>query len=297
MILSLVVFLQAILLKMFMLASRKLQEQGVSAFGIMNCQKYAIIPGAVLLIFMAKEEYIDLLFQENIFLFFITISALWFVLQYLSIVLVNAASSMAFMDVFRKIVMVPMFLLAGIVGNGDMPNLWILVGMATLMLALFIKPSQHSNNKRNLFKYPLWVVIGLILFHVGVSSVEAPMYRNVLQNFDFYLFGTAVFIFLNMLFTSLFFVFKPLNKKEKELISNYKYLFIAIPVFWFLGSIPEGYTFAKMPIYTMMALGSITFLMDFGSDLRNQRLHLDTRTFVFVFLVFVSIIFSVISLN
>jgi len=53
------------------------------------------------------------------------------------------------------------------------------------------------------------------------------------------LFWVGINTFLISLVLSIIFLFKDIPKKDKIIASKYKYIAYSIPVFWFLGSIPE----------------------------------------------------------
>ena len=90
---------------------------------------------------------------------------------------------------------------------------------------------------------------------------------------------------------------KKIPKQDIVIWTKHKYLAISVPIIWFIASIPEWYSLSSVPIYTMVAIASITFIIDVLSDIKNNRIKLCKRTISFIILVLASIVLSVVSLG
>ncbi len=265
---------------------------------IMYYERYAIIPATVLFFFTFRSEYIHFIFSTPIILFAFSFHLIfWVVQEYIGFFTIGSVSNLSFLNAFSSMVYLPVYLLIGIVINNDSPNIFILIALTLLGIAIFIKPSHHEENKRKIFEHGIIFIIFITLFRTILDAINCSLNRLVLQNLDTVLFVVALYAFLSLLPANIYFLLKKIPEKEKNIANKNKYLVYSVPVLWFLASIPEGYGFLHVPIYTMISIGSITFLIDIFSDLRNKRIKINNQTIIFITLVLVSMIFSVVSLN
>ncbi|MDB4984747.1 MAG: hypothetical protein JWM20_926 [Patescibacteria group bacterium] len=300
-IIVLVVFLEASLFSLFHFNIRKLEEKGVTSRGIAGLHRYAIIPSAILLVATFKVEYWHyMLAHPVIFLWIVGIGIAWAAAQYVGYAVLNSASSLSFTYTLNALLDVPVALAAGIILNHDHPHLWALVGLAFLALAILVKPAQSVHNKRSLLKYGVLVVIGMSLVGIVGHAIDGGLYRNILLSFPHAtLFGASVYMTVTSFMLNIVYYLpgvKGDTDEERKTIKKYWWTAALIPVIWFIASVPEGFAFAHVPLFTLSALGAFTFLLNLASDIKNARVSWNMRTFVFVLLVIASIVFSALSL-
>lgn len=303
MLIVFVVFLQSFLFALFHLNIRKLEEKGVSAHSISGLQRYSIIPAIILFIFAYKQEYVTLLLSNPTSLWWIAgIAFFWGIGQYVGYIILDSASSLSFVYTMGAFLEIPILLATSILINHDYPNASILIGIALLVVALIIKPSQHKDNKRHLLKYSLFIVVGLVFASQIGHALDGAFYKNILHVLSpaTMLFGISIYILTTSLTLNIIYllpVFKKPSLEEKKVIRKYFWVAYLIPVIWFIASLPEGYGFAHLPLFTLSALGAFSFLIKMISDLKSNRLVWNLHTAIFTLVVIASIVFSTLSLK
>lgn len=298
-----VVFLQSLLFALFHLYIRKLEEKGVSAHSIAGLQRYSLIPAIILFIATNKQEYVAILIANPVVLWWILgIAFFWGIGQYIGYIILNSTSSLSFEYILGAFIEIPILLATSMLINHDYPNGSILVGIGLLIIALLIKPTQHKENKRHLLKYGVFVVIGLIFANQMGHALDGAFYKNVLHILHpvTVFFGISIYILTTSLTLNIIYilpVFKKPSIEEKSIIKKYFWIAYLIPVIWFIASLPEGYSFANLPLFTLSALGAFSFLIKMISDLKNKRLVWNLHTAIFSVVIILSIIFSTLSLK
>lgn len=303
MLIVLVVFLQSFLFALFHLNIRKLEEKGVSAHSIAGLQRYSIIPAIILFAISYKTEYVSTLFAHPVALWWIIgIGFFWGIGQFMGYIVLNSASSLSFVYTIAAFLEIPIYLAMGILINHDYPNLSVLIALGLLIIALIIKPTQNKENKRNLLKYSVIVVSAFMLSSIIGHAFDGAFYKNILHllNPQTVIFGISIYILVTSLTLNIIYllpIFKKPSLEEKEIIKKNFWIAYLIPIIWFVASLPEGYGFANLPLFTLTALGAFSFLIKMISDLKNKRLTWNTRTAIFTFIVVLSIVFSTLSLR
>lgn len=299
MILLSVVFIQAILFKLFNLSSRKLQEKGLSPHALIGLERYAIFPAVILFVVTFKQKYIfEISHNRMMILLILGIMFFWIIGEYAGFFAINSTSSLSLLNALNSTINLPMLAVVGILVNHDIPNTFEITSLFFLIVALFIRPSQHNENRRNVFEYQLLFVIGFILIKTLAHDLDGAFYRNLLHSiFPAIMFGISIYILAATVMLNIIYTFKKITIEEKEIIVKNKWLAFSVPIFWFIASLPEGYSFANIPIFTLTTLSSISFLIDIFSDVKNKRIFFNKRTFVFIFFILTSLTFSSISLE
>lgn len=292
-------FIQAGMFQYWHLIVKRLQEQNMSNLTIMYYQRYAIIPGFILLLFTFRLEYMEFMLANPLVLLAILFSsAVWMLHVYMKMHVTRAVNSMAFLNAFNAIITLPVYLVIGILINRDLPNAYIGVALIILAIALLIKPGiHHKNNQKKAFAITVTAAIIISLIGNAIDAVNMGAYRYFLQNINATLFGLSLFMFLSMLVITVFFWINPIEVHHKTNFKKHGYWPLVIPSIWTVGTFFEGYSVAAIPIYTLIAIAAFTFLIDLASDLKNRRVHFNIKTIVFVFLVILSTSLSVLSLN
>lgn len=303
MFIVLVFFIQSFLFAIFHLNIRKLEENGVSAHAIAGLQRYSIIPAIIFFALTYKKEYVAILFANPISLWWIVgIAFFWGIGQFMGYIVLNSASSLSFSYTIGAFIEIPIYLAIGVLVNHDFPNSFILIAITLLIIALIIRPIQNKENKRHLLKYSVIVVIGLVLSNIVGHAFDGAFYKNVLNLLspETMWFGVSIYILVTSLTLNIIYLlpfFKKPSLEEKIIIKKYSWTAYLIPVIWFIASLPEGYSFAHIPLFTLSALGAFGFLIKMVSDLKNKRLAWNMHTAIFTLVVILSIVFSTLSLR
>jgi hypothetical protein len=299
----LVVFLQSLLFAFFHLNIRKLQDKGVSVHAIAGLHRYSIIPAIVFFILTYKREYLTLFIKHPIvFLWLLGIALFWGLAQYIGYILLNSTSSLSFIHSLGVFTQIPILFTMSILINKDYPNIYIIIGSIILIVALIFKPSQHKENRHALFENGIFIVIILLLVNQIAHGFEGAFYKNILQLLTpkGVFFGTSVYILLASSAMNIIYylpIFKKTSDGEKLIIKKCFWTAYLIPVVWFVASIPEGYSFANLPLFTLSALGAFGFLIKLISDIKNKRLMWNLHTALFTILIITSIVITTISLK
>lgn len=298
-ILTLIVFLQTLLFAFFHQNSRKLVDKGVLPHTIGDLQKWSIVPAIALFALTYKPEYLHMVLENKaILLLILGIASFWTVGQYSGYFMINSTSSLSFLDALTGIFNLPILAVMGILINKDMPNAFAFGALALLMIALLIKPKQNKENKRNLFNYGFWIVFGIIILNIVAHGFDGTLYRKMLGSISPAIpFGISIYILTASIMLNILYFFKKVSPEQKALTREHKWLAMSVPAIWFAASLPEGYSFSQIPIFTLTCLGSFSFLVNVVSDLRNKRITFNYQTAIFVVLVVASIGFSTLSLK
>jgi hypothetical protein len=291
------VFAMGISFKGYVLTERYLQERGVHPIRTFSLQRYALIPGLIWsAVFIRGHDLSRIIHTPHLLIYVLLVAAGWNIQQFLSSYIVNTVSSMSAFSTLQMILLLPLSLLVGTFFNHDVPNAFGLMAIFVLVVAFVLQPTQHTDNNRERFAFPLKIIIGLIVVQTIIDAFDQGIYRQLLKElgpavvlgiFSVVTLGTA------WLWTSII----PKKKKETEILKQQWQRSTALPAFWFLGSIPEAYAIAVLPIYTTLAISTVTFLMDAFSDLIHHRIHLTPRTTIFLSLVLLGIGLAVYSIH
>lgn len=272
MLIVLIVFLQSFLFSLFHLHIRRLEEKGVSAYSIAGLQRYTIIPAIILFVATYKKEYVSIILSHPLALWWIVgIGFFWSIGQYVGYIVLDSASSLSFVYTMSAFLEIPILLTTSMLINHDYPNPSILIAIILLVVALIIKPTQHTENKRHLFKYNILIVVGLVFTSQIGHALDGAFCKNLLHFLapSAILFGILIYIFITSLVLNIIYslpIFKKPSSEEKKIIKKYFRIAYLVPCIWFIASLPEGYGFAHLPLFTLSALGSFSFLINFLSD-------------------------------
>lgn len=294
---SCLIILSSFLFQLRRLNIKKLQEKGLSPLTALYYQKYAIYPAFILLFLTFEIEYCYLLLTSEILITFGLIAFFWFSAELIGFYLLKAAKSLSFLNAFQTLIAIPAALAFGYFLNQDVPNYLIYLALLILIFAVIIKPqSKLPQNQNNIFQQGFFFILLLAGISVLFDVIDNGLYRFILQNFQATIFGIAFYTSLTMLSVNIFFLFKKIPLQEKKLANQSQYLAFSIAPFWFLASIPEGYGFSNVPIYTYVGIAAATFLLDVSSDLKNNRIANHRKTYFFATLVVASLVLSTFSL-
>jgi len=286
---TVLVFAMGVSFKGYVLTERYLQERGVAPIRTFGLQRYAIIPGLIWsAVFVRGHDLSRIVHTPHLLVYVIVLALGWNIQQFLSSYTVNAVSSMSAFSTLQMMLLLPLSLLVGTFFNHDIPSIYSFLAIVVLLLAFVVHPTQHLDNVRQRFAMPLRLIVGLILVQTMIDAADQGLYRQLLKEL-----GPAVvlgvFSVVTLGLATVWTSFIPKRKPETEILRQQWRRSTALPSFWFLGSIPEAYAVAILPIYTSLAISSVTFLMDAFSDLLHHRIRLNPRTAAFLVLVLAGI--------
>jgi drug/metabolite transporter (DMT)-like permease len=288
--------LMAGLFQVYYLVTKRLQETGMPNLTVLHYQRLAVIPGALLMLVTFRKEHVTFLFEHPLVLGAIVFSSLvWIIHTYIRIYIVQAVSSMAFLNAFSAIISIPLLLGAGVVMNHDLPNMWMIIALCLLLLALLLRPSSHVENSRKMsFAIGILAAILLTAFGQSIDAVNMGAYRYFFQHIEFTFFGSGLFIFLSAFVINIFFLF--VRHEGQPLHTHpYRWLPYSLPILFAVATFFEGFAVSSISIYALAAIGAFTFLLDTGSDLYHRRIRFSARTALFIALVIASSVLSAIS--
>lgn len=287
--------LQAVGFKFQDLSERRIQEYGVSPFSTIRLYKYALIPALLWAVVFVRPDDLSYIFNTPLLLgYFVFIALTWNVQVFLASYLMNTISSMSALTTLEHLLYLPLLVGVGVFVNHDSLQLYSIFALVILFIAFLIQPAQHPVNIRARFSLPVIVIVAMILLKTAVNALNNGISREVLV-----MISPEVFLGLFSVTTiglcAFWTSFLPHPDVDKATVRKNWRLALAIPVLWFVASIPETYGFAKLPIYTVVSIGAVTFALDALSDLYHQRIKFNFRTSMFILLTVVGMGLAILS--
>lgn len=260
-------FGQAIGFKLQALTDRRLQEAGASPFSTFALQRFALIPAIIWsIIFVRSSDLAHILHSHILIAYFLLLAIIWNLQSFLSSYVMNTVSSMSGLASLEYLLYLPFLLLVGAFFNHDATNLYSIAGIAVLLCAFILQPSQHSKNVRNRFSLPLAVIVSLILLKSILDAANGGLTRALLEMVRPEVF-LGVFCVITLSFSVMWTYFIPKKSEDNRILKQQKIFAVSIPLLWFAASIPETFAYAALPIYTVVSIGAVTFAFDSISDL------------------------------
>ena len=292
------VLLQTVIFQFYSQAVKRLREKGVSSLQILAYQRHAIYPSTVALVYFWNwDSFHYLLAHPHTVLVFLGFLISASIFGYMYFVSRHMTHSLTFVSAFLNAVGLPLLLVGGVLINHDTPTVYGIIGIILLVVATFLKPAKHDKEQtKGQFLYTVPVIIFISLCYLILQAIKDPLYRAFLMGTPNVWFGVTLYMVCLLLIINIFFLFKKLPAEQKliEHTGQIEWNIIAIPTLWFLGSLPEGYSFANLPVYTLVAISMIGFLMSFTSDLYHHRIKLNAQTTLFALLVISGVVLNVI---
>lgn len=275
-----------------------MQEAGASPLATFALHRYTLIPAiAWALIFIRPDDLAKILHTPHQVLYFVIIFLIWNGQQLIHSYTINTASTVSVISNLHNLMVLPLLLLVGAFFNNDHPNLFSVAAIAALVFALIIKPAHHVNNQRTRFSKPFLLIAGFILMQSLVDAVLIGLCRQLLKEVPPKIF-IGVFDILVLAACVLCVSFlagrQPMNLRAT--VKKHPVRAVSIPVIFFIGSVVEFYAQAALPIYIMVSIGAVTFIMDIFSDLWRHRISFNFQTASFILLVLLGISLSVYSI-
>ncbi len=283
------ILLQAIIFQFYGQTAKYLQEKGLSGLGVLYYSRYVIYPATTLLLFTWSQESFGYLLSHHHILYtfigFVTLNSLF---QYVYFVSRNMTRSLSFVGAVLNAIGLPLVVVASVFINHDIPSIYEVLGIALLIMAVFLKPSSSKKSVHvPQLNYSILIIIGISLVYLCLQSFKDPLYREFMMNMPDMWFAVALYLFCSSFIINTFFLFKKMSKVDmiKEGGAKMKLLAYGIPILLFLGSLPEAYSFANAPVYTIIAVGMVNFVITLFFDIYFRRVLWNFQTFLFSILV------------
>jgi hypothetical protein len=288
-------FTRAVAFKGVALSQRRLQEKGMSPIGTYRLKRYVLLPAIVwCLIFVRPSDISYILQYGNLPLFIILIPLIHELQELIFTYIVNTTNSVSACTVLTKIFSLPLLLVVGTFFNHDIPSIISVLAIALLVLAFAIQPTNHKNNKRTRFSRPLGIVLALVLLQTSLEAINFGFVRETLKYVE-----PQIYIGVYTLITTLILItwtsFLPKNRKDGIVAKKNRVQTASNPALWFVGEIAQTFSQAALPIYTLVSIGNVTFIMDVLSDLRQKRIKFTVHTASFMTLFMVGLSLAVYS--
>lgn len=281
----LLAFGQGIGFKLQSLTDRSLQEKGASPVRTFALQRFALIPALLWsLVFVRAADVAHILHTPRLLFFFIAIAILWNLQSFLSSYVLNTVSTVSALSTLENLIYLPFLLAVGTYFNGDIPSTYSICGILLLLAAFILQPSHHPDHTRARFSMPIFALVALVFLSAALNAANNGISREALEMIS----PEAFLGIFGILVTSVCWMwtsFMPHTANEGLVFQKKPFLAAAIPLLWFAASIPETFAFAVLPIYTVVAIGTVTFALDTISDLINRRTQFNARTVGFIMLV------------
>lgn len=267
--------------KLHDLAQRRVQELGSSVRATFFLHRWALIPSLIWAAVFVRPEHLAFVWQQpQLLAYLVLIAVSWNLQAFLSVYLLNATEAISFLALVEKLIYLPMLLAVGIVMNGDSPNAWSLISLALLGLALWIQSSHHTRHRATIFRYSVLATLGAIVLRTAIDAVNNGMSREVAQALPVPVF-IGLFTVLTLGITAGLYYCVPRKIAACRIPKEKRWMAFLIPAVWFAATIPESYALSALPIYTLVSLGALGFLVDVASDLRNKRIPWNGHTAAF----------------
>ena len=277
--------LQAVGFKFVGLTERRLLESGVSPFAVLSLYRWALIPALIWSAFFITPSVLQhVIVTPYALSYLLFIAVAWNTQAYLSCMLARETYSAGLLSAIQIVMYLPTLLLVGTWFNNQSPSILSIISAVTISTALLIKPTPHkkiSENNNNGTVWPLFIVVLVAFIRTSVDSLNSGATKEALKLMAPEVM-LSLFVILTLTLTSIIFMLKKRNDHDIKRLKTNKNLAVWIPLVWFLASIPETFGFAGLAIYTLVSIGSITFIMDIISDLKNQRISWSARTMIFI---------------
>jgi hypothetical protein len=287
---------RAIAYKYNSLTERFLQEAGASPITTYVLHRYALILAVIwLLIFVRPVDVILILHTPHQVIFFLIIFLIWNVQQFTHSYRINSTSTVSALSNLHNVLALPLLLLVGTYFNNDKPGAFSILAIAVLTIAMLIKPAHHTNNYRARFSKPVIVIVGFILLEAIVDVILIALARQLLKEVPPHVFiGVYTTLVLSACMIISMFLSRHLKVNVRATVRRQPLRSLGLPLIFFIGSIAEFYAQTSVPIYTLIAIGAITFIMDVISDLRQHRVRFNLQTIGFIILVATGISLAVV---
>lgn len=285
-------FTQAFIFQVYSQIAKSLQEKGLTGLSVLYYSKFTIYPSLVLLMFFwDKNSFQYLMSNKHILLVFIGFLISSSIFQYIYFVSRHMVKALSFVSVVLNAVGLPAIVITSFLINKDIPSVYEIFGILFLILALILKPSNGKTKNVSQLRYSVITIVAISVVYLVLQTIKDPLYREFMMNIPNTIFAVALYLTCSSIIINIFFLFKKKPSEIKIIDGDNKTRFYAylIPTLLFIGSIPEAYSFANVPAFTVVAVSMVNMIMSLTSDLKNKRIIFSTRTAIFIVFVLVGI--------
>lgn len=289
-------FTQAFIFQVYSQIAKSLQEKGLTGLSVLYYSKFTIYPSVIfLLLFWDKHSFQYLISNKHILLVFIGFLISSSIFQYVYFVSRHMVKALSFVSVVLNAVGLPAIVITSYLINKDIPSIYEIFGILFLILALTLKPSNGKTKNVSQLRYSVITIIAISIIYLVLQTIKDPLYREFMMNTPNTLFAVALYLTCSAIIINIFFLFK---KKQNEIklidVDNKTRIYIyLIPTLLFIGSIPEAYSFANVPAFTVVAVSMVNMIMSLISDLKNKRIIFNLRTSLFIVFVLAGVSLNV----
>ncbi len=288
---------QSIIFIGYDLIAKQLRVRGFDPMQLTHALRHALLPSLLILaVVWDGGAFTALLYNQTAMLAlggFLT-SALLF--QWVYFKCLHVSHSLAVASVTRNAIGLPLLMVIGIGVNGDQPTVWGVCAIALMVCASFLRPGR-SKLDRSQYIESTRTVIWLSLAFVALVTIKDPLYRLFLQNSESLILGIALYMVIFSAALHAYFWAYPIPMPEasaEATAGSGKWLLWAVPAFWIGGTIPEGIAFGLLPVYSLIAIGTLSWIIIIAADVYFKRLAISVRTAGFTAMVLASIGLSIV---
>lgn len=272
------------------LIGKRLREQGASAHDMGFIMRLALWPALVVLAFTWDSAVaLQILTSPMLYWPLIGTATCWLVYQWVYFRSLNMAHSLAVVSVTRNAIGLPLLMGLGFLVNGDIPTWWGVTSIGLIICAAFIRPGR-TRMDRIQYLESLKAVLGLTVAFIALTTVKDLLYRIYLHNTSAPIFEAAWYSVVLTGGLYVYYFFKP-RVSEYRANSVTMWAFVSI---WIIGVIPEAIAFQLVPVYAVIAIGTISWVIIILSDLYFKRLAYSWRTALFALTIVTSIVCAII---
>lgn len=281
-------FAQAFIFQIYSQVAKSLQEKGLTGLSVLYYSKFTIYPSLLFLIlFWDNNSFEYLMSNKHISLVFIGFLISSSIFQYVYFVSRHMVKALSFVSVVLNAVGLPAIVITSYLINKDVPSVYEIFGILFLILALILKPSNGKTKNTSQLRYSILTIVAISIIYLVLQTIKDPLYREFMMHVPNTLFAVALYLTCSSIIINIFFLFKK-KPSEAQIInvdSKTRFYIYLIPTLLFVGSIPEAYSFANVPAFTVVAVSMVNMIMSLASDLKNKRIIFSTRTVVFIVFV------------
>ena len=269
---------QSLIYVVYDLVGKRLREEGASALDLTYLMRLALWPALITLALSwntgVAMQMLHSPAQYGPLLGFV---GTWLVYQWVYFRNLNIARSLAVVSVTRNAIGLPLLMVSGFFINHDVPTLWGYCAVGCIVLGAFVRPRPAQQHTRQYLE-TIQIIVWLTIAYIVLVTVKDSFYRLYLQNERALIFGISVYMILCSLGLYFFSWIRP-RQSTHTVPPRWVAAFVSI---WVIGTVPEGIAFGMVPVYTLVTIGTVSWIITIGSDLHYGRLSVSSRTACFI---------------
>lgn len=281
-------FTQAFIFQIYSQIAKSLQEKGLTGLSVLYYSKLTIYPSLILLMLSwDKHSFEYLMSNKHILFVFVGFLISSSIFQYVYFVSRHMVKALSFVSVVLNAIGLPAIVITSFLINKDVPSVYEIFGIFFLILALILKPSNGKTKNVSQLRYSVITIVAISIIYLLLQTIKDPLYREFMMNIPNTLFAVALYLTCSSIIINVFFFFKkkPSDIKLIDVDNKTRLYTYLIPTLLFVGSIPEAYSFANVPAFTVVAVSMVNMIMSLTSDIKNKRIIFNLRTALFIVFV------------